>query len=317
MDIGFRCGSYMACRAIAAFGMCLMVQPVAAQQGGLPPVNQPIDEIPAEQVEFYRDALGNLLPVPPELIRDFNSRLLLNRQIAADSTPAPPKVFSEADLVTLEPGGRPPVARLAPGIATVINFSDATGQPWPVAGYVIGDREAFDVLHPGGVDGQQGPSHLAASPLRYAGWTNLVVTLAGQATPVVMSLVVDMAAPHYRLDVQVMELGPNASAGPALRAASPPSAGSRQMLHFVAAADLPDHVVEAVIENVGATRVWVSQGGDGDPAMWVRTRHTLLGPEWTDVLSAPNGVRIYRLDAASMLLFSVSGRTVMARVDLP
>ena len=315
MDVGFRCRCVAAGRTILAVALCLGNQQGLAQQVGLPPVNLPVEDLPAEQVRHYRDALGKLLPVPPNVIDDFQGRLLRNRAAAANDRPEPEAVLSEAELVTLEPGGRPPLVRLSPGIATVINFSDATGRPWPVAGYVIGDREAFDVLHPGGVDGQQGPSHLTAAPLRYAGWTNLVVSLAGESTPVVMTLIVDMVRPHYRLDVQVLELGPNADPTP-VSARTPPKAGSRQLLQFVAAVDLPEAARETKI-NIGGTRVWVSPPEDGGRTMWVRTSHALLGPEWMEVLSAPNDLRVYRLPAASMLLFSVDGRAVLARVDLP
>ena len=317
MDVGFGRCRLAARRTVYALTLCLTHGSAAAQEGGLPPVAPALGELSGDQVSHYRDALGNLLPVPPSLIRDFHDRQLETRKAAAGGRPAPEAVRSEADLVSLEPGGRPPVVRLAPGIATVINFSDATGQPWPVAGYVIGDRESFDVLHPGGTDGQQGPSHLTAAPLLYGGWTNLVVSLAGQGTPVVLTLMVDLQRPHYRLDVQVMELGPNAAPGRAA-APGPPMAGSRELLRFVAAVDLPGDLAEAPI-NIGGTRVWVSpSAGDGDGrTMWVRTGHPLLGPEWAETLSGPNGVRVYRLPAASMLLFSVEGRTVMARVELP
>ena len=312
MDIRFRRGRVQAYRSVVALIMLAGVQ-AAAQQPGLPAPGQGQDE---QVIRWYQDALGNLLPVPPEMLRDFNRQLETSREAASDARTRPQQVFSEADIVSLEPGGKAPEVRLSPGIATVINFTDATGQPWPVAGFVVGDRDSFDVLHPGGSDGAQGPSHLAASPLRNAGWTNLVVSLAGQATPVVLSLLIDRARPHYRLDVQVMALGPNAvvTAGAAVR---PPTPGSRELLRFVAAADLPSEAEEITVASVPGTRVWVSPRGEAGRVMWVRTRHALLGPDWTDVLSGSNGVRVYRLPAASMLLFAVDGRTVMARVDLP
>ena len=314
MDVGVRRGRVTAHWSVVALILSLAAEPGVAQDAGLPPV----DGSSADRIVWYRDAVGNLLPVPPELLRDFNARLLLHREAAADSMPrpGPDSVRSEADIVSLEPGGRPPEVRLSPGIATVINFTDATGRPWPVAGFVIGDRDSFDVLHPGGTDGQQGPSHLAASPLRSGGWTNLVVSLAGEATPVVLSLLVDRTSPHYRLDMQVMALGPNAVARVAPES-GPPAPGSRGMLKFVAAADLPEDVQEATIDTVRGARVWVSRRIGDERMMWVRTRHALLGPEWAEVLSGPNGVRVYRLPAASMLLFSIDGRTIMARVELP
>ena len=77
--------------------------------------------------------------------------------------------------------------------------------------------------------------------------------------------------------------------------------------------------MEAVLgSDVSATRVWITRPGSDEQAMWVRTRHALLGPEWQESLTGPQGVRVYKLRRpVSMLLFAVSGRTVMARVDLP
>ncbi len=316
MGDGFRSGGFAAGRPVLALmvGMALMAAPAIPQQPGLPAPEGPNDGA----VEWYRDARGRLLPVPPEFLRDFNRELLISREAAADARPLPDEIRSEVDIVSLEPGGMAPVVHLSPGIATVISFSDATGQPWPVAGFVVGDRDGFDLLHPAGADGVQGPSHLTAAPLRNAGWTNLVVSLAGSPTPVVLTLLVDRIRPHYRLDIQVLALGPNARASPETQS-TPPSPGSRELLRFLAAAGLPEDAVEAGIGNdVGGTRVWVSRPGSDEQAMWVRTRHALLGPEWQESLTGPQGVRIYKLRRpASMLLFAVGGRTVMARVDLP
>ncbi len=302
------------CRTVRALTVlaALLAPPAGAQEAGLP-----LDSVTREQLELYESAVQSVLPVPPALIDDFHQHLLRVRGAAAKPRRGPPRTRGEADLVSLEPGHPIPVVRLAPGIATVITFADAAGQPWPVAGYVLGDSEGFHVMRQGGVDGQQGPSHVTAAPRREAGWTNLVVTLAGQPIPVNLALTVDPEKPHHRLDVQVMAPGPNSPPG-AAALPSAPSAGSSELLRFVAAADVPDAAVETRFDAVPATRVWIDPDTAEGGRMWVRSPHALLGPDWTDVISGPGGVRVYSLSPpAGILLFSVDGVPVTARVDLP
>ncbi|MCY4006143.1 MAG: hypothetical protein OXE84_04845 [Rhodobacteraceae bacterium] len=283
---------------------------VSAQDVPDPSVGQ-FSEIPGETQWQYDSAVETLLPVPPEMINEFNRRLRESRRAAAHRPP-PLRTLSSVDLVSLEPGQDPPTVRLAPRIATVVTFSDITGEPWPVAGFVVGDQANFDIRHPGGVDGQQGPSHLTMAPLAEAGWSNLVVELAGQPIPIALSLQVEPQAPHYRLDVQIMALGPNAHVDDVLPDRAP-AAGSPELAQFIAAADLPDDSLEADVSDVDSTRVWL-RGGPSATEMIVRTRHALLGPEWAETMSGPSGIRVYRMPVADALLFSVGGVAVIARV---
>ena len=270
---------------------------------------------PAASASEYGEAAESILPVSPALIMDFNERLRAARG-AASWRPPPRSVSVDADLASLDPGATPPEVRLAPGIATVVTFSDATGSPWPVAGFVVGDESSFDIRHPGGIDGEQGPSHLTMAPLVEAGWSNLVVELAGAAIPLVLSLGIDPLAPHYRLDVQILAEGPNAL--PAREAGSPPPrAGSVRLLRFIAAVDLPAAAKELPVPGVGGTRAWLI-GGDGEEeSIVVRTEHHLLGPAWSEAMAGTGGLRVYRLPAVDALLFSVDGSATVARLSRP
>ena len=270
----------------------------------------------AGRLTQYEDAVDAVLPLSPRLIMDFNERVRAARG-ASQWRPEPDRRSTDADLVSLEPGTMSPTLRLAPGVATVVTFSDATGQPWPVASWVVGDQASFDIHHPGGVDGQQGPSHLTMAPLVEAGWSNLVVELAGQPIPVILSLAIDPAHPHYRLDLQILALGPNAAAFSPSGAGTAPRAGSPELMKYIAAVDLPDGAVETAVENVDGTRVWLTGKDGGIFGIVVRTPHSLIGPTWSEVMSGPGGIRVYRLPLVNSLLFSVGGGTVIARVAVP
>ncbi len=290
----------------------------SAQPAALPGLPDP-DPPGTERVTRYLEAVDRALPLSPAQILDFNARVREGRA-AANWRPFPAATVTDTDLVTLEPGQTPPAVRLSPGVASVVTFSDATGQAWPVAGWTVGDRGGFDIRHPGGVDGMQGPSHLTMAPLVEAGWTNLVVELAGEPIPVILSLIVDQARPHYRLDVQVLAMGPFAAPAAALAGAVPAAAGDADLLRFAAAVDLPPGAVETQVENVAGVRVWFigpRPGSDAPGEMIVRTPHMLLGPGWSDALTAAGGIRVYRLAAANALLFSVNGGAVIARVARP
>ena len=270
----------------------------------------------ADRLTQYEDAVDAILPLTPRLIMDFNERVRAARG-ASQWRPEPVRRSTDADLVSLEPGTMSPALRLAPGVATVVTFSDATGQPWPVVSWVVGDQASFDIHHSGGVDGQQGPSHLTLAPLVEAGWSNLVVELAGQPIPVILSLAIDPAHPHYRLDLQILALGPNAAEFSPSGVATAPRAGSPELMKFIAAVDLPDGATETAVDNVDGTRVWLTGKDGGHSGIVVRTPHSLIGPAWSEVMSGPGGIRVYRLPLVNSLLFSVGGGTVIARVAVP
>ena len=291
---------WMACAAVPGAGQTVTAFPDAD----------------ADRLTEYEDAVDAIMPLTPWLIMDFNERVRAARG-ASQWRPEPERRSTDADLVSLEPGTMSPTLRLAPGVATVVTFSDATGQPWPVVSWVVGDQASFDIHHPGGVDGQQGPSHLTMAPLVEAGWSNLVVELAGQPIPVILSLVIDPVHPHYRLDLQILALGPNAASFPTASVAAAPRAGSLELMKYIAAVDLPDGAIETAVENVDGTRVWLTGKDGGHSGIVVRTPHNLIGPPWSEAMSGPGGIRVYRLPLVNSLLFSVGGGTVIARVAVP
>ena len=280
----------------------------AAQE--LPPLGS-VEETTIDNIQEYNRHLQETMPLTPEMIMNWRRQQAAINE-AAHGQIRPVVTRNDADIVSLEPGETPPMLRLAPGIATTVVFSDATGQPWPVAGYVIGDSNAFEVFRPPGIDGEPGPSHLTVAPLRPAGWSNLVVTLAGAAIPVVLTLTVDPDSVHYRLDLQVLARGPFAQPQPALVGTGMPRAGSRRMLDFLVGVDVPPDAEERPVSGAADVKVWVMPSED---MMVVRTSWPLLSPAFSEVITGSGDVRVYRLPVSSILLLDIRGRVTRVRVE--
>jgi len=259
----------------------------------------------SDRIDGFNEAVPAALPMTPEMIERF--REIYNR--TQDATLARPDIDAivDADLVSLEPGAPPPTFTVSPGVASVLSFFDASGQPWPIAGYVVGNESGFQILRLS----EDQSNFITITPRLPTGWTNLVVSLEGEATPVVLTVRIDRTKAHYRRDVQVMAMGPNARPSPAVPERSGPRPGDGSLLSFLAATEFPQGT--RAIDVTGAdARAWVF----GDD-LYIRSRLALISPSWTASMTGPDGVRIYRLARTPVALFSDRGRITRARIALP
>jgi len=252
----------------------------------------------------FNDAVETLFPMTPEMLRRFNE-IYDQSQEAILSRPEPRAVVGSG-LVSLEPGAPPPALKVVPGIASVLGFYDATGKPWPVTQYVVGDGGAFQIIQLGA-----GSNSLTVTPLTRVGWTNLVVVLEDQATPVVLKVHVGADTAHYRHDIQVLAMGPNAEPVMAANEDLGPRAGDAVLLAALTGVDLPPDARPVGITGASAS-AWIT-GGD----LYVRSRTPLISPSWTASMAGPDGVRVYRLSPSPVLLFSNDGQIVRATAELP
>ncbi|MEW5423989.1 DotH/IcmK family type IV secretion protein [Amorphus sp. 3PC139-8] len=261
-------------------------------------------EMSPERADGFNEAVQQLFPMTPEMIRKLKE-IYDESQEAIQERPLPNAVV-DADLVSLEPGAPPPTLNVVPGIASVISVFDATGRQWPIRQYVVGNGRDFQVLQLG-----EKSNSLTVTPLSRVGWTNLVVALEGEPTPISMTVSITRDRAHYRHDIQVMAMGPNAEPTPTSVASAGPRPGDSTLLAAVAGVDMPQGARAVDISGIQATG-WLY---DGD--LFLRSRHALLSPRWTGSLSGPDGVRVYRLAPARVVLFSENGRPTRARVELP
>ena len=258
----------------------------------------------SDRIDGFNQAIEELFPMTPEMIERMR-QIESETERAIRERPEPEAVIG-SEVVSLEPGAQPPVLNVAPGIASVISIYDVTGNPWPIDQYVIGNGEEFQILQLG-----EDSNGLTVTPLENVGWTNIVLRLADEATPVVLRVNIDQGRAHYRHDLQVLGHGPDsqvttASAGDDYDFLRP---GDDTLMAVLTNVDLPDHARPVPISGVSASAYEI------DDAIYIRSRHALLSPSWTGSMAGPNGTRVYRIDKTGVALFSVDGQIIRADLE--
>ena len=260
------------------------------------------------QMDAYQQALRQAFPMSPEMIAYYRELTRVQQEAMLQKPEIKPIV--DSGYVSLEPGETPPDLLLASGIATVVSFYDQTGAAWPITQYVHGNANDFQVIQLG-----KDANSLTVTPLSEHGFSNLIIMLKDEPKPVVMSLRVSRETANYRKDIQVMKPGPNAVISPDIIAnPSVPigrEAGSRVLMAALNGADMPGEAQPASVSGVNA-QAWVL----GDD-LYVRSRALLSVPMPLEMMSGPDGVRVYRVGKSPVLTFVQDGRTVMANIDLP
>lgn len=254
--------------------------------------------------EGFDSALKDVFPMTPDMVRDYRQAIQENEE-AILSKPYP-TTLDDAVLVSLEPGAKPIELNVAPGLASAIGFHDAIGKPWPIRSYVLGDSNTFQIIQIG-----ENSSFLAISPTARVGWTNLIVALAGEESPLVLKVIITNDRAHFKRSVQIMKLGPNSQSTTITNHMdSLPVAGNQQIMAALTGVGMGKNAIPVKVTGVDAL-AWTSNGN-----LYVRSRHTLLSPPWSESLAGPDGLHAYRLRIKSALLFSVDGRIVKAFLDI-
>ena len=156
--------------------------------------------------QAFKDLLNKNFPMRPEQILEYREAFEKN-QAAMQATPkTPPQPTSSTLIVDLSPGATPPVIRLATGFVSSVVFVDATGQPWPIADYSLGNPGGFNIQW-------DSKTHtLFMQSMQHYITGNMAVRLAKLETPVMISLVTGQKDVDYRIDLQLPARGPNALA---------------------------------------------------------------------------------------------------------
>lgn len=247
----------------------------------------------------FRQLLNKSMPMTPEQIIDYRKELYRSQQAVNTPPVSPPRPVSSTITVDLSPGMPPPVIRLAPGFVTSMVFLDATGQPWPIADYSIGNSKQFNVQWDSKKNTIfiQSTTHFTSS--------NLALRLAELDTPLVISLVSGQKEVDYRVDIQVNGHGPNAL--PPILGNDIPQAASTYLLGVLDG--IPPAGSKELVLNPAFGRAWVV----GNRLLF-RTRLTVLSPAWLATVSSPDGTRVYEMPKTPLILATQDGKTI--RIEL-
>lgn len=253
-------------------------------------------------VKSYNRASSGLLPLSPDQIRSFMRRLESTQDAAQPPSAGAPKGEVKVAALSLDPGGTPAQINLAAGYVTTIDMVDATGAPWPILDVGVGGN--FEVTPT-----QAGSHVVRVMPLTRVGNGNLSILLKDLSTPVIFQLSSGGPTFHMRYDARVPRLGPNAKTPIIERGRVGPVAGD-QMISMILENAPPKEAKRLKIAGLDA-RSMAWQVGD---KVFVRTPLTMLSPAWNASAASPDGMTVYEIGDAPVLLMSDNGAMLRARL---
>jgi intracellular multiplication protein IcmK len=256
-----------------------------------------------KQPDLYDEAFGNvvnqMLPMSPEQISKLRE-VFTESQLAAATPPGiPPKPTSTSLIVNLSPQAVPPVIRLGAGYITSLVFVDATGQPWPIAAYSVGDPQSFNIQWD-----RKGNTMLVQSSTFYKR-SNLAVILRDLNTPVMIDLVAGQKAVDYRVDLRIPGLGPNAVY---VQNGIP---GSANPLLLDVLNGIPPKGSKELRVAGGNGQAWLL-----DNKLYLRTTLNVISPGWQAVMNSIDGTHAYQMQPAPIVLALQNGRDKVLTLTL-
>lgn len=239
------------------------------------------------------------VPMTPEQLQALIQSLETAETVS--STHRPPETVMTAEALDLN-ATHPPVVRVGQGYGTSLLFTDRTGKTWPITAYQ-GFNDQLFVVSASTITGDKEdlPSVLVVQPVARWGAGNLVVTLKGLETPVVLTLALGQSIVDARKEFKLPLAGPNAA--PEYRVARPGGIDGALL-----------NVLNGLPPIASATPVDL-QGVEPEALAWrvgqdlyLRTVAEVYSPEYRQRASHPSGLHAYQLPDVPVLLVSFNGR---------
>jgi intracellular multiplication protein IcmK len=252
--------------------------------------------------QTFNQALKQLLPLQPSQIRKTLETFRMSRE-AAETPITVPEPKSEVQTASLDPSGAPIVIKVAAGNVTSISILDATGAPWPIQDMVTAGP--FSIMAP-----EEGGNVFRITPANAHGVGNISMRLVDMITPVTFRIQAGMDWVHYRLDVRIPKPGPLAKTPIIEYGGLKAVAGKDEQMVGVLDGTPPSDAEKLTVEGVDPrTTAWEVAG-----RTYLRTPLTLLSPGWDASVTSADGMNVYALGRAPVVLLSDEGRMVKARI---
>ncbi len=265
-------------------------QPAQAAEPERPPVSD----------QAFLETTKSVLPMTPQQIRTLKSMFDEAQKAAAEVSGTPPKPTSISQIVDLSPGATPPIIRLQSGYVTSIVFLDATGSPWPISAYDIGDPRSFNVQWD-----QKGNTLMVQAISGYK-TGNVAVVLKELNTPIMLTLLPGQKAVDYRVDLRMPGLGPNAMPTATMHLPGKETPVLLDVLNGVP----PQGSTTLKISGCSKCNAWLYNG-----EVFFRTPLTVLSPGWIATLSSADGMHAYQLPSTPVILVSDKGKMNTLNVE--
>lgn len=257
-----------------------------------------------EEITAYGATVQSLMPMSPEIIRDYRRRVDESQKAAA----MPPSGFrarpiSDSVRMSLKSNQALQTLYTTPNTVSVMAFYDRTGKAWPIASFVVGRADSFQVYAL-----QEGSNQIAVTPLVTHGYSNLIISLVEEDRPIVINLETSDTKTHFRRDITVEGYGPNAAVSPTeVSVKEPPSNGT--MMAFAQGADLPRSAIKLRTSDSNV-EAWLLDG-----AYYLRTSDTYTSPSPQAMLTGPGGVHAVKIKPSPVVLISRNGTISRVRIS--
>lgn len=281
------------------------------------------------QQQSSSPSTDNAIPLTPDMIRELGKRYGDNKRAEEEVTTLQASPVSRRINVSYAPGQTTNIINMVKGYPTALSFFDSTGQPWPIQW----DTNSNPAAVAGGTNcnaspGTGGPAVAAVgfyvctpvkgsnvleiTPMSLQPRGGLLVTLQNAPKPIAFLLIAGGGRYDADLSVSVADRGPNAKALLVTRLSAPDTGAPflTGMLEGVPPADAAPLSVTGVSPD--ELRAW--RLGD---RVYLRTRYTLLSPEWTASEAGEGGLTVYAVPSTPIVLLSANGQTVSAALKDP
>lgn len=252
--------------------------------------------------QAFDAALKQLLPLEAEQIRKTLEVFKVKRE-AAETPITVPEPRQVVETLSLDPSDSPAVIKMAPGHVTTFTVLDSTGAPWPIQD--ISWAGKFDVITP-----EDGGHIVRITPQTAHGVGNMSIRLVDLITPVTVRMTTGIDEVHYRFDARIPRPGPLAKT-PIIQYGGLKAVAGRDdnMTGFLDGTPPRDALRLKVSGADGRTTAWKV-----NEQMYLRTPLTLLSPGWDSSVSSADGMNVYALSNAPVILLSDEGRMVRAQI---
>jgi len=252
--------------------------------------------------QTFEMALKQLLPLEPEQIRRTLDDFKVKRE-AAETPITVPEPRQVVQTLSLDPSDAPALIKMAPGHVTTFTILDSTGAPWPIQD--ISWAGKFEVTTP-----EEGGHIIRLTPMTAHGGGNMSIRLVDLITPVTVRLTTGIDEVHYRFDARIPRPGPLAKT-PLIQYGGLKAVAGRDdnMTGFLDGTPPKEAVRLTVSGADGRTTAWKVSD-----QMYLRTPLTLLSPGWDSSVSSADGMNVYTLNHAPVILLSDEGRMVRAQI---
>ena len=249
------------------------------------------------------------LPLTPEgierLAHKFNETHRAQEQAQQASIALP---VTRSVNIALGPGGATPIVQAVQGYPTAIAFLDNSGQPWPIVWDTNSNPSVegfgFDVSVP-----EKGSNVMQIIPRSRIPRGGLLVYLKGAPVPLTFMIVAGQGRYDARVDARIADRGPNAKVQIITRPNTPETGAA--YLTAMLDGTPPAEAVPLVVAGVSPDEVRAWRLGD---RVFLRTRYTVISPEWVASEAGEAGVSVYALPSTPIVLLSADGRSVSARL---